>query len=697
MGAIDAVKHARASVQPDGRVAPAVPSPFTARTVVAVLASSATYYFATQVAWLLCFPDSKVSLFFPPHAVLVCILLQVPTRHWWAFTLGAAAAHFLATQQAGWPPLYALHCEAFDATQNLLTAAGIRFLIKSPFDRLTLREAVIFVLVAIVALPFGTALWGAAFTISNGFGVDYWVEWRNLGVSNGVTMIVLAPAILLGAKALQTRRTGASAARVAEASVLALAVFAAAYIAFDRAPAGPDTSPALIYLPVPLLIWAVLRFGLGGMSTAMLAIAIMAIWGTMQGRGPFLTQAPAENALALQLFLLMLATPLMLLAVAIGEERRAREALRVSDERMSLAAASAQLAVWDWDIESDQVWVTDEGRKFFGFAPGEYIDHATLGGRVHPDDRAARMAAIEHTLATGLPYDTEYRYVQRDGSTRWLVGRGRRQASVDGARSRVLGVSLDITRQKHDAAQVQAQREELAHLSRIAMVSALSASLAHELSQPLGSILSNAQAGQRFLAKDPPDLAELRDILVDIVADDRRAGGIVARVRTMLRREELVLQPVSVNECLDELLRLTRGELVARGIVVTNLVAADLPLARTDRVQLQQVLLNLIVNAGDAMKSNSPDDRLLTLTASVAEDELCLGVLDCGVGLPEDVESLFQPFKTTKAHGLGMGLSISRSLVTAHNGRLWGERREGRGAAFYVALPLARHARSALG
>lgn len=690
MGAIDAVEQAGASERPEGHVAPAELSRFTVRTFVAVLASSVTYYVATQVAWLLCFPDSKVSLIFPPHAVLVCTLLLVPTRHWWAYALGAAAAHYLATQQAGWPPLYALHCEAFDATQNLLTAAGIRFLVKSPLDRLTLREAVIFVLVAVVALPFGTALWGAAFTISNGFGIDYWVEWRNLGVSNGVTMIVLAPAILLGAKALQTRRGGASVARVFESGILALAVFAAAYFAFDLAPAGPETSPALIYLPVPLLIWAVLRFGLGGVSTAMLAIAIMAIWGTMQGRGPFLTQAPAANALALQLFFLMLATPLMLLAVAIGEERRAREALRVSDERISLAAASAQLAVWDWDIESDQVWVTDEGRKFFGFTPDEYIDYATLGGRVHPEDRAARLAAFEHALASGMPYDTEYRLVQRDGSTRWIAGRGRRQASVDGARPRVLGVSLDVTRQKHDAAEVQAQREGLAHLSRIAMVSAMSTSLAHELRQPLGSILSNAQAGQRFLAKDPPDLAELRDVLVEIVADDRRANGIIERVQTMLRRGELVLQPVSVNECLDELLRLTRGDLAARGIAVSNLVAADLPLARTDWVQLQQVLLNLIVNASDAMKSNPPDDRVLTLTASVAAGELRLGVLDCGVGLPDDVESLFQPFHTTKAHGLGIGLSISRSLVTAHGGRLWGEHREARGAAFYIALPLAR-------
>ena len=178
-----------------------------------------------------------------------------------------------------------------------------------------------------------------------------------------------------------------------EACFLAAGIFAVGYLAFDRSPAGPDTSPALLYAPVPVLIWAALRFGLGGISASMLVITILAISGTMQGRGPFLTQTPSENALALQLFLLMVATPLMLLAVAIGDERRSKEALRDSEERMSLAVESAQLALWDWDVTNDRVWMTDDGRKFLGFEPGEPIHFsnlASLDGRVHPDDRVVR-------------------------------------------------------------------------------------------------------------------------------------------------------------------------------------------------------------------------------------------------------------------------------------------------------------------
>jgi signal transduction histidine kinase/integral membrane sensor domain MASE1 len=661
-------------------------------TVVRILATGVSYYLATRIAWLLCFPDSKVSLFFPPHAVLVSILLLVPTRHWWAYTLAAACSHFFATQQEHWPTLYALHCEVFDAVKNVLAAAAIRMFVKSPFHLMNAREATIFVLIAVVIVPFGTAFWGAAFTLSNHFGTHYWVEWRNLGVSNGVTAIVLVPVFLIGAHQLYTKRIRAAPRRVLEACVLAVSVFTVGYLAFDRLPAGPDTSPALLYAPVPVLIWAALRFGFGGLSTSMLAITILAISGTMQGRGPFLTQTPEENAFALQLFLLMVATPLVLLAVAIEDERRSKAALRVSEERMSLAVESAQVALWDWDSTSDGVWMTDNGRKFFGFDSGDSVPFSrlvSLDGRVHPDDVAARASAIQHALDTRSSFEAEYRVIMPDGSVQWISSRGHPSPSARDAPPRILGASMNITRQKHAETEAQQQREELAYLSRVATLSAISGSLAHELGQPLSSILFNAEAGRLCMARDAPDFVEIRAIFADIVGSTCRARDIIDRLRTMLRRGEVDLQAVNVNESIEELLRLTRSDLIARGVSVSNLATGALPDAMTDRIQLQQVLLNLIVNACDAMKSNQPEDRTLTVTTFIVQGEMRIGVLDRGVGLPNDVETLFQPFHTTKEGGLGMGLSICRTLVSAHGGRLWAERGVDRGAAFYLALPLA--------
>jgi len=662
--------------------------PASARTVIGILAAGAIYYLATRLAWLLTFPDSKVSLFFPPHAILVSILLLVPTRRWWAYVLAAVSVHFIATQQAGWPTLYALQCEAFDAFKMVITAGGIRWFIKSPLHLINLREAIRFVLVAVIIIPFGVALWGAAFTVYYGFGTEYWVEWRNLAISNAVTTIVLVPVILIGVHLFRTGLRPVPT-RILEGCLLVAGIVAVGWLTFDRSTVGPDTSPALLYAPIPLLIWAALRFGLGGVSASVLLITSFAIWGTMLGRGPFLAQSAVENALALQLFILFAATPLLLLAVAIDDEKRSKQALVGSEQRMTLAAESAQLALWEWDLARDVVWVQDQG--LFGFPPDTPIDHATLGGSVHPDDRSLREVAIQRALANGGHYESEFRVILADGTVRWISARGRSPgAAGQGPPSRILGIAIDTTNQKKAAEDAQLQREELAHLSRVATMSALSGSMAHELNQPLTSILGNSHAGQSIARNELPDLAELRAIFADIDSDACRAGDIIERMRTLLRRGQVVLQPVDVKQSLDELLRITRTELIARGVSLTLVSNGELPPAMTDHVQLQQILLNLIKNACDAMQGNPPEDRKLTLTTSVEPNELRIGVIDCGVGLPQDVESLFQPFHSTKEGGLGMGLAICRTLVNAHGGRLWAEPGAGRGAAFYVALPLAK-------
>ena len=210
-----------------------------------------------------------------------------------------------------------------------------------------------------------------------------------------------------------------------EATLVGACTVALGILVFDKTPAGPNTSPALLYAPIPLLIWAALRFGLGGISVSMLIMTVQAIWGTMRGHGPFLAQTPVENALALQLFLLVTATPLMLLAVVIDEERRSKEALRESANLMGLAAEAGNLAMWVWDVSGNDVWMTERGRSLFGLAPDARLDFAATFDRVHPDDRAAREGAIPQALQTRGEYDMEYRVQQADGDVRWIHGRGR--------------------------------------------------------------------------------------------------------------------------------------------------------------------------------------------------------------------------------------------------------------------------------
>jgi|UniRef100_UPI0037836504 two-component system sensor kinase FixL len=256
----------------------------------------------------------------------------------------------------------------------------------------------------------------------------------------------------------------------------------------------------------------------------------------------------------------------------------------------------------------------------------------------------------------------------------------------------MIGIGIDMSEQRRIESEVTHQREQLAHFSRVASLGELSGSLAHELNQPLGIILSNAQAAQSLLAHDPPDLAEVSDILADIVSADCRAGDVIKRLRALLERGKTTRQPVDINENVQEVLRLTRSDLIEHDITVSLKLEDPLPQVLADRVQVQQVLLNLIVNARDAMEGTPHEDRVLTLTSAKEGDHVHLTVQDRGCGLPADVDQIFKPFHTSKANGLGMGLAICRKLVTAHEGRLWAEPNADGGATFHVLFPALKGA-----
>ena len=247
----------------------------------------------------------------------------------------------------------------------------------------------------------------------------------------------------------------------------------------------------------------------------------------------------------------------------------------------------------------------------------------------------------------------------------------------------------DLAAQRHAELEAKEQRLQLTHLTRVALLGQLSGALAHELNQPLTAILSNAQAAQHFLAADRIDPDELREILGDIVAADQRAGEVIRRLRALFKKGETQFQLLDANDVVREALDLAHGDLVTRHIEVSTDLAPRLPAVTADRVQLQQVLLNLLINASEAMSANTADERRLTVsTQSLAGGGIEVSVADRGPGIPEDRQPrLFEPFFTTKPQGLGLGLSISRSIVTAHGGRLWSTNNPYRGATFHVALP----------
>jgi PAS domain S-box-containing protein len=276
------------------------------------------------------------------------------------------------------------------------------------------------------------------------------------------------------------------------------------------------------------------------------------------------------------------------------------------------------------------------------------------------------------------------------GKVRWLQTVKRPIVGGDGSANQVLGASSDITRRKEAEAEIQRNRLELAHVTRVSTMGEMAASLAHELNQPLTAILSNAQAAQRFLAANPANVDEMGEILKDIVEDDRRAGEIIRRMWTLVKKEELEFAPLDLGNVIGDVVMLAHSDAILHNIRVLREIDSGLPAVRGDRVQLQQVVLNLLLNAFDAMHDCPANEREIRVWAQWDGARMVtVAVRDKGTGLSRDkLDKIFQPFFTTKPDGLGMGLSICRSIVEAHGGRLWAENNPDRGAIFYFTVPM---------
>jgi len=386
----------------------------------------------------------------------------------------------------------------------------------------------------------------------------------------------------------------------------------------------------------------------------------------------------------------------LLHAAQLARQLQASETeLRETQERMELAANAAELGMWMWDIVRDEVWITDKGRALLGFAPLEKIDFNRFRNRVHPEDRESVLRAVEKSLRTGAEYESEYRAVLPDGQVRWIAGRGQVEFNDDGQPVRMRGVSVDITKRKQAEEQTAHHRNEIAHLSRVTTLGELSGSIAHELSLPLSAILSNAQAAQRVLAHGGADLAEVREILNDIVSEDKRAGEVIQRLRQWLKKGEVQQHSLRINEVVEDVLKLIHDDLINQHVTIDVELGRNLPLVTGDPVQLQQVLLNLVVNACDAMTNcDAPERRLLIRTGTETRNgngncAVLVSVTDRGGSIPEEkMEQIFEPFFTTKAKGMGLGLSVCHTIIAAHRGKLWATNNADCGATFHFSLPI---------
>jgi len=362
------------------------------------------------------------------------------------------------------------------------------------------------------------------------------------------------------------------------------------------------------------------------------------------------------------------------------------------DTWMYLAVQAAGVALCSWDIACGQVELTESARRLHGFPCDVQVSYRAWLMTLHSDDQEPTQQAMQHALDENTNYRSEYRLIHADGSVSWIAAQGKNFFVGAGKSLRLMGALFDVTAHKQAEQALKDKHQTLTHMARVSTLGDLSAALAHELNQPLTAILCNAQAAQRFLTQTQPDLEELRAILVDIVADDQRASSVVSCLRALFKKEESTQQVLDINALVEEVTLLLRSELIGKQIFLCINLSAELPNTKGDPVQIRQVLLNLIMNGIEAMASSAP--ALLQLRISTSQfdtDSLEISVCDSGPGIsPQILEQIFEPFVTDKAHGLGMGLAISRAIVAAHGGRLWADNTPASGAALRFTLPITQ-------
>lgn len=537
-----------------------------ARLGLAVLLVCAGYYAGGLVGLSVRFPPSGISVIWPPNAILLAALLLAPPRTWGWYLAAALPTHLhlVANFQPGVPLLVMLTQFAGNALQAVVGAVVLRRYVaaRPRFD--SLRMVTLFIVVAGVVIPAAvSALTVYLFSLA-GWVTDYWLAWRRRFLTNVVPSITITPLIVLTVAGGIARIRRMPRWRYVEFGLLAAALLVVGIPVFGWWQAGAGMLPALLYVPLPLLLWAAVRFGIAGACWSLLIVAFLSLSNAFAGRGPFATLPPGENVLSLQVFLIALAVPLMLLAALVEEQRRTQESLR------------------------------------------------------------------------------------------------RAQA-------------------------------DLTHAARVMSMGQLVAAIAHEINQPLAAIVTNARMSLRQIAADSLDVRELREVLQDVAADGKRASEVIRHIRGLMTKSPMQTEPLRLNAVIEEVIALVLGELRRHHVSLRTDLLDDLPSVVGDRVQLQQVVLNLIMNGVEAMDAVDERSReLIVQSRREGPGSVVVAVCDSGPGLsPDDWDVIFNSFYTTKPGGMGMGLSVSRSIVESHGGRLWATSQESGGARLQFSLPAA--------
>jgi PAS domain S-box-containing protein len=781
--------------------------PFAPRSIVVACSVALGYYFGGKVGFALTYQPHPVSVMWMPNAILMAALLLLPVREWW-LPLSAAFCSHVAVELGDGVPLRMVLCWFMsNSLEAAMGAALTRFFIGCPARFDNLRNIMVFFICGAGMGAFFSSFLDAGFVALNHWSTEgYWTVWRLRFFSNTFSSMTIVPVIVGWTTIRPILTSRKSLYRILETFFLLSGLAVTSVSVFGWIKEGSNVPPALLYAPLPFLLWGAVRFGLRVSATAILGVACLAIWSAVHNRGPFLTSSPDQRALSIQMFFIVLSVTLLPLAAALEERKTVAHALRLSQERYREVVESQTDLVCRYLADTTLTFVNEAycqyfrrrredliGRKFLEFLPVAAHEKILLGIgslMIHrkpitvehevllPDGSVGWQQWVDRPIEEADGHVRELQGIGRDITLRvraemalreseernraildaipdsifilnqagiyldyhtpkgsapavscnQIIGRNVREVLplhvagelmrclqvvaqtgetkvleytlsegehdrhfeaclVRSGADKILCLVRDITERK----QVEETKQNLTHAARLAVIGELTALIAHEVNQPLAAILSNAQAAEQLLKREGVPLEEIRNIVADIRSDNLRASEAIRHIRALSQRRAISMQRLAVTELIEDTVALVAADAMRRRAQIQMRFASNLPAILGDSIHLQQVLLNLIINAMDAMNQVSEGRRFLTIRAERDPDgRVLVAVRDTGQGVrPELLPRIFQSFFSTKKDGMGVGLSIARSIIEEHGGRIWCVNNDTGGATFYVALPPA--------
>ena len=699
-------------------------------TVVA-LAVAGAYYAGVQVGLALTFPPVTTSVLWPPNAILTATLLLVPVRYWWVCLGAALPVHTALELRAGLPPPLVASYFLTNCSEALIAAGGLRLLSDAPTRFDTFRRVALFIGVSAFAAPVLSSFADAG--VANAFtGQPYWTVWRTRTFSNVLTELSVVPLVLTVAQYAHrppARRVGEMAFLTAGLVTAAVWVFGDSTI-IATVPGIPSTPSVLL---LPFFFWTAVRFGVGGVSGALLTTAFVASYETKTGHRPFAGLSPIDSLIAVQFYLSTIAMPLMCVAGLLDERRRSAAdlagRLRFENLVSTITAAFVRprgtvsatfdecLARMGEFLKADYVcllqgncatmfdtcntWRRPNANVLAGLTCSEAFPWAVgrvlvgdtlvcegvdcLPPNAEADRRTFQTAGIDSAVLMPLVSEGEV-----NGALSIVTLSPRDWSADDLAHLKLVAeVLANACARRRAELELQRSRQELAHVTRLSHMGELTASLAHQLNQPLAGILNNAQAARRTIDNGRASLTEIQDIVDDIIADDHRAASVIRRVQEMVTRTESPPTRVDANLLVDDVARLVASDAILRNVSVSFDLSPEPLTVVGNRIDLEQVLLNVLTNAVDAVTTSPPGGRAVSVrTTRERTGDVRIEVSDRGVGLPVNSEHrIFEPFFTMKPSGMGMGLAVARSLVEHNGGSIRAANRTGGGAVVTISLP----------